>query len=74
MQTLPEDPKLRSTYNGGVRNEGVKPVSGEPWRSELGADPKVPPSWPYLEGVGAGEGVLCLRSHLSQVRGLKPGV
>lgn len=75
VQTLPEDPELRSTYSGGIRTEGVKPVWGkELWRSELGADPEVPPFRPYLEGVGAGEGMLRLLSQLRQVRGLKPGV
>lgn len=49
-------------------------LSGEPWCSELGADPGVPPSRPYLEGVGAGDRVLHLLSQLRQVRGLKPCV
>lgn len=46
----------------------------ELWRSELGADPEVPPFRPYIEGVEAGEGVLRLLNQLRQVRGLKPGV
>lgn len=35
VQTLPEDPELRSTYSGGIRTEGVKSVWG--WGRNSGA-------------------------------------
>lgn len=43
VHTLSEYRELCSTYSGGARNEGVKPVWGTLglW---VGADPEVPPS------------------------------